>query len=422
MCWSARSLCPVRVPGQARTGPHVPVHERNEPDTMMLDGIADTKELELTQVGAADGQMRETFDCIVSDLRQLRVSAGAVSYAELVRRIAKHRTSSGINPEASHPARSTVYDAFKYGRTRINSELIGEIVRALGEDERNVEQWRQRCYSAKIASEGQSPTQSNIVESDPAEPTSPLTAPEPSTLPRRSLHFTLGVLAFCFALNFTGHVLVGTLHLSLYLDMLGTAIASILLGPWHGVAVALIGNGAGFAVHGATALPFGLVNMVGALVWGYGVRRWSLGTSVPRFFVLNLLVAVACTLVATPLLVFGFSGGTGHAAEGITRTFESFGEPLMLAVLQANLFTSITDKLLTGFAAIAAVSVIRGWETHTKPDDDGMEFSTVLRMSVFSPVALLFPHTIRMGMSTLQRCCLARSLSSVTNCSPLSRI
>lgn len=184
------------------------------------------------------------------------------------------------------------------------------------------------------------------------------------------------------ALNFIGHALVGTLHLSLYLDMVGTALAAILLGPWCGVVVAISGSTAGFAVHGVMALPFGFVNIAGALVWGYGIRRWRLGTTVPRFFVLNLLVAASCSLVATPLLVWGFGGGTGHAADGITQTFESFGEPLSFAVLQSNLFTSTADKLLTGFVALAAACVVRAWVARDGAAGPNVDLPTSFRIGL----------------------------------------
>lgn len=332
----------------------------------------------------------ESFDGVASDLRALRTSAGVISYAEIVRRVAKHRMSSGMSPEASHPARSTVYDAFKAGRSRINAELVGEIARALGADEPEVRRWVQRCHAAMACSE----TQALVHPVEGASPDQGDTVPGPQARARTkySLRGVIGIMSIGIALNFIGHAIVGTLHLSLYLDMVGTAVVAILLGPWCGAVVAIFGSTAGFAVHGAVALPFGFVNIAGALVWGYGIRRWRLGTSVPRFFVLNLLVAVSCTLVAAPLLVWGFGGGTGHAADGITQTFESFGEPLSLAVLQSNLFTSTADKLLTGFVALAAVCAVRTRMARDGSAGPNVDLPTSFRIGLpagrFSPQVL----------------------------------
>lgn len=285
---------------------------------------------------------RESLDAIARDLSALREAAGVVPYAEIARRIGAHRVSAGAEPATSRPARSTVYDVFRQGRSRVSAALVGEVVRALGEDDAGVARWIRRCHAANAASERAA-------------------VPEPIRgRARMSWQVAVGVLASCLVLDFAGHTLVGVLHLSLYLDMIGTALAAIVLGPWPGVLVALVGNTAGLAVHGTMVLPFTLVNVVGALVWGYGIRRWQLGTTVPRFLVLSLIAAVACTLVAVPVLVFGFGGGTGHAGDALTRTLESFGAPLGLAVLQANLVTSIADKLLSGFLALALASAICG--------------------------------------------------------------
>ena len=44
------------------------------------------------------------------------------------------------------------------------------------------------------------------------------------------------------ALNLLGFWLVATLGIPLYLDMLGTAIVAMVLGPWAGVAVGIATN------------------------------------------------------------------------------------------------------------------------------------------------------------------------------------
>src|SRR5699024_1851196 len=107
---------------------------------------------------------------IVTDLRELRVNAGVVTYAEIARRIGGHRgrfNGEGVNDA---PARSTVYDAFRSGRSRLNAELVGEIARALGEDEQSVHQWRVRCYQAQASSE-------RTVERDPVRGEDPVGPP-----------------------------------------------------------------------------------------------------------------------------------------------------------------------------------------------------------------------------------------------------
>src|SRR5690606_28147164 len=72
----------------------------------------------------------------------------------------------------------------------------------------------------------------------------------------------------CVAVNLLGREFVDLLNLPVYLDMVGTALAAIVLGPWRGAAVGATTNLAGLFISGIASAPFAVVNVVGALVWG----------------------------------------------------------------------------------------------------------------------------------------------------------
>jgi len=86
-------------------------------------------------------------------------------------------------------------------------------------------------------------------------------------------------------LNFVGLALSIQLSSILYLDMTGTAVAALLLGPWWGGVVGLLSNslinwllfaGQQTDIH---VFPWSLVNMAGGLFWGFlarseGFRRY----------------------------------------------------------------------------------------------------------------------------------------------------
>ncbi|MFI5736345.1 ATP-binding protein [Kribbella sp. NPDC051587] len=72
-------------------------------------------------------------------LRELRVWSG-VSYRELHRRIVRSRTARGV---CEIPAYDTVYRCLQPGRSRLDVELVVDVVRALAGDERVVLAWRQ---------------------------------------------------------------------------------------------------------------------------------------------------------------------------------------------------------------------------------------------------------------------------------------
>lgn len=306
----------------------------------------------------------DSVDQVVRDLQRLRGEAGGPSYAEIVRRVAALREASGVPDRLARPARTTVYDAFRQDRTRLDADLVADIAQALGGDG---DHFRQRCLHVRLASEVIATTPP--VRPDRAADPSPATAPDaparPAPAPRPADDETVGretayralVLLGCLALNLLGYATVEAFDLTIFLDMAGTGIAAIALGPWHGVLVAIATHLVGTGLHGLTTVPFVVVNIAGALVWGYGVRRFGQGRSLPRFFGLTVLVGLVCTSLATPLLLLLFGGDTGHSA-GFVNGLTALGEPHWLAVLHANLMMSLADKLLSGFLILTVVSVL----------------------------------------------------------------
>lgn len=89
-------------------------------------------------------------------------------------------------------------------------------------------------------------------------------------------------------LTMLGREAVNFLELPIYLDMVGTAVAAVVLGPWRGAAVGLSTNLLGSLTAGAVSLPFAIVNVVGALIWGYGVHRWGMGRTLSAALDLNV--------------------------------------------------------------------------------------------------------------------------------------
>lgn len=288
----------------------------------------------------------ESFDRIVRDLRELRETAGHVSYAELVRRITALRLERGVPAAAAIPARSTVYNAFQTGRSRMDTDLLRDIALSLGQSTEEAARWVQRAGDARKAKP----------EGSPAPiPALPLPgSPAPKRLPAMQLLF---VLLGLVVLNHCCHwFLAASLDLPVYLDMIGTAAASLAFGPWYGAAVA-IATGFTGPLFEEGILAFTLVNITGALVWGYGVRRFGLGRGILGFFSLNLLAATACSLVATPILVV-LRGGAYGTIGRIAESLQDAGMPFIAATFTSNISTSILDKLLTGFIALAVFAAL----------------------------------------------------------------
>ena len=281
------------------------------------------------------------WDPLALELQALRARAGEPSFAEVARRISEHRLAQGASEHAARVARTTVYDAFRTGRARVNLELVREIAVVLDGCERDVETWVRRCREPLAG-----------------EATAPPDPPAAAALPPTSTRQYLVLMAACLGINLLGRMFVDFLDLEVHLDMVGTAIAAMALGPWRGAAVGAGTNLVGALASGPDSIPFALVNVAGALLWGYGARRLEMGRTLPRFFALNVAVGVLCSLVAVPILVLLYGGTTADGPEPITTTLLALTDQFVLAVGLSNLLVSLADKLVSGFVALVFISAL----------------------------------------------------------------
>ena len=285
------------------------------------------------------------WDRVAAELQTLRLRAGEPSYGEIARRISELRVDRGASQHAARLARTTVYDAFRTGRARLNLELVREIVEVLGGEARLVDDWLAPPVAAPV------PGREAVDEVDSVDSVDSVDETD-----RPRLRPVVLLLLGCVAVNVVGRVLVDFLDLPIYLDMVGTAVAAVSLGPWWGASVGVATNLLGVASSGTASLGFAVVNVVGALLWGYGVRRFGLGRTLARYLALNVLVALVCTVVAVPILVLAYGGSTGHGQDMISGTLLALTHTMIVAIGLSNLLVSIADKLISGFVALVVIS------------------------------------------------------------------
>lgn len=292
---------------------------------------------------AAGSSQQGRWDSVITELHLLREAAGTPSYEMLTRRLIQQRIAEGQDEHAARIAKSSVHDVFRLGRSRINESLLKELVRVMGGASADVDVWVAVCTPQRPTS-WTPPAVSEPIVSGPTAPARPTDQ--------------LLLAVACVVLNLIGREFVDFFRLPVYLDMTGTAIAAIALGPWRGAAVGASTNIIGIIGSGWISLPFALVNITGALLWGYGVRRWGMGRTLLRFFTLNLLTALACSLVAVPIIITFLDRELRVGRDVITQLISESIDTFLVAVGFSNLLTSMGDKLVSGFLALVVVSAL----------------------------------------------------------------
>ncbi len=174
---------------------------------------------------------------------------------------------------------------------------------------------------------------------------------------RLPLTYVVAVIPVAAALNIVGGYINTVLNLPIFLDMIGTMVTAIILGPWWGALVGAITNIVNSFISGPISLPFAVVNVVGALVWGYA-NMWGWMKKSWSFFLVNVLVATVASIFAVPIYVFIFGGATGHFADVMTAAFLAMGQNLIVSVFSSNILVSLADKIISGFVGLAIIEAL----------------------------------------------------------------
>jgi len=174
---------------------------------------------------------------------------------------------------------------------------------------------------------------------------------------RIPLTYVVALVPVAAALNIVGGYINTVLKLPIFLDMIGTAVVAIVLGPWWGALVGAITNIVSSFISGPIGLPFAACNVVGALVWGY-THQWGWMRKQGGFFLTNVLCAFFVSLTAVPIYVFIFGGATGHFADLMTAAFVGMGQNLIVSVFSSNILVSLADKIISGYVALAIIEAL----------------------------------------------------------------
>lgn len=83
-----------------------------------------------------------------------------------------------------------------------------------------------------------------------------------------------------------------------------------------------------------------------------------MGKTLPRFFGLNVLVALVCSVVAVPILAFVIGDTLRAGHDSITELIGDTVSAYWVALPFSNLMTSTWDKLISGFVALVVVSAL----------------------------------------------------------------
>lgn len=158
---------------------------------------------------------------------------------------------------------------------------------------------------------------------------------------------SLVLIPAAVGINYIGKLVASALKLPLWLDAIGTALASMLAGPVIGAIAGAINN----IIYGLTADPVSFVYALTSIAIGITVgimayKGWvdNLGKAI----ITGLIAALVAAVVSTPINIGFWGGQTGNVwGDALFATLSAKGAPLFIASFLDELIVDLPDKVAT---------------------------------------------------------------------------
>lgn len=158
---------------------------------------------------------------------------------------------------------------------------------------------------------------------------------------------SLVLIPAAVGINYIGKLVASALKLPLWLDAIGTALASMLAGPVIGAIAGAINN----VIYGLTADPISFVYALTSIAIGIAVgvmtyKGWV--DNIGKAIVTGLVVALVAAIVSTPINIGFWGGQTGNIwGDALFATLTGKGFPTFIASFLDELVVDLPDKVAT---------------------------------------------------------------------------
>lgn len=169
-------------------------------------------------------------------------------------------------------------------------------------------------------------------------------------------------ISFCAAINVGVGFLVQAVRLPIYLDSVGTIIATALLGPIAGSITGILGLVVLSFLTAPTAFAYSITAIAIAFS-SYMFLKFGYLQKLHTTIIFGLLLGVIAAIVSAPITTYLFGGISLAGADAFTTFFKATGNTLITSVLLGGLSTDPIDKLLT---SILCYSLLLGLPNRIK--------------------------------------------------------
>ncbi len=163
----------------------------------------------------------------------------------------------------------------------------------------------------------------------------------------------LALLPAAIAINLVVGGLVNALGLPLYLDSIGTILATVLAGPLVGVLAGAVGQVLFGLLNGYQWIPFGIIQVVIAGFAGVAAAHAGF-KSAGRTVAWGLLTGLVAGALSSVISYVVFKGVTATGTTAVVTLLRQFGWSLPAAVTASSITLDLFDKM-AAFLVVGAL-------------------------------------------------------------------
>ena len=166
----------------------------------------------------------------------------------------------------------------------------------------------------------------------------------------------LTFIPLAIALNIGIGTLVKALNLPLYLDSIGTILATLMLGWKRGAIVGIIG----FIITSLFFNPFAIYfcgTQIAIAIFIHFMGKSKFFSNLLKTIFSGIGLGIIAAIVSAPVIIIVFQGATGNGSALITSFFLKMGNQIMNSVLLSGFSIEPIDK---GIQCILAYMMLKG--------------------------------------------------------------
>jgi len=158
---------------------------------------------------------------------------------------------------------------------------------------------------------------------------------------------SLVLIPAAVGINYIGKLFAGVLKLPLWLDAIGTVLASMLAGPVVGAIAGAINN----IIYGLTMDPISFIYALTSIAIGItvGIMAYKgMIRNIGQAFIAGCIVALVSAVVSTPINIGFWGGQTGNVwGDALYASLIANNFPVWISSFLDELVVDIPDKIAT---------------------------------------------------------------------------